>query len=157
MLGKIRLVQIFCAEPIQEKAQLISLEGINEFKQSKENILLVSVFIVVTKHHHIKNFGEKRLYFILHLSVHPCYEGKSGKKREAGTWMQEVKQRSCSNAAYWLVVLYTLGPAAQRMAPPTVDWDISHQLSIKKMLCLMFGCVFASAPSVAGSSLSDDY
>ena len=58
----------------------------------------------------------------------------------AGTWRQELMQRTWRGAAYWLaspgllsLLSYRTQDYQPRMVPPTMGWALPHQSLIKKM------------------------
>lgn len=57
----------------------------------------------VIKHHEPKQLREESIYFSLKFPIQVHYWEKSKQELEAGTWRQDLTQRSWKNVACWLV------------------------------------------------------
>lgn len=76
--------------------------------------------IVVIKHSDQELLDAGWGWYLSHTSVHHGW--KPG---------LEHKHKSWRNATCWHIFLYSLGPSAQGMVPPTVGWGLVYQIIIK--------------------------
>ena len=82
-----------------------------------------------------KQVGEERVYVAYTSALLFITEGSQDRNsNRAGTWRQELMQRSWRNAAYWLahhdllkLLYYRTRASAQKMTPPTTGWALPHQ------------------------------
>jgi hypothetical protein len=67
-------------------------------------LVLVRVTIAVMKHHDQKQIGEERVYVAYaSISLFITKGSQDWSSSRAGNWKQELMQRSCRDAAYWLI------------------------------------------------------
>ena len=69
------------------------------------NLVLARVTIAVMKHHDQKQAGEKGFIWLIPLHHSPLVEEEKSREelKQAGTWRQELMQRSWRNTVYWLI------------------------------------------------------
>jgi hypothetical protein len=97
---------------------------------------LVNVTLAVLKHHDQKQLEEKGVYSTyISTSLFIIKRSQDRNTNKAGTWSQQLMQRSWRDAAYWLahiVFLQHPGSRSPDVASPTISCTLPHQ-SLRKM------------------------
>lgn len=96
--------------------------------------LCVRVSTAMIKHQDQKWCGWERIYFILYFQLTVCHWWRSEKALTARTQRQELKQKLCGNATYWLasnsllsLLSYTPEDHLLRYRLLTVGGALPHQ------------------------------
>lgn len=81
------------------------------------------------------DLGKEKMGFGLTLPDQPILEEHQTRNLKQNPWRNNAHGLTLLLARAKLPFLHSLGPPAQGMEPPPVDWALLHQLTMKTALC----------------------